>query len=173
MWTKWLANFVICDLSCAHGSTCFVWWFILQTIPKEFKKSLGVLVSLQPSQITADLAFDLHPAHFTASWLPGATKDYQIPWCKIIIWLQVLFFHKVSTELLGKYIYAIWNYKFIPWDCCCNHTNLSLKQIQFLLCNGVFLMFESWPQAWLPWACWVMGCNGAHLSWIKSCCLLF
>ena len=48
MWTKWLINFVICYLSCAHGSICFVWWFILQTIPKEFKKSNGVLVSLEP-----------------------------------------------------------------------------------------------------------------------------
>ena len=50
MWTKWLTNFVICDLSCANGSTSFVWWLILQIIPKEFKKSHCVVVSLQPSE---------------------------------------------------------------------------------------------------------------------------
>ena len=69
MWTKWLTNFVICDLSCARESICFVWWFILQRIPKEFKKSHGVLVSLQPSQSTTALAFDLHPTQFTAGYL--------------------------------------------------------------------------------------------------------
>ena len=35
--------------SCAIGSTSFVWWLILQIVPKEFKKSHCVVVSLQPS----------------------------------------------------------------------------------------------------------------------------
>ena len=39
---------------------------------------------------TTALAFDLHPAQFPTGLLPGSTKNCQIPWCKIIIWLQVL-----------------------------------------------------------------------------------
>ena len=42
-----------------------------------------------------------------------------------------------------------------------------------LLCNFVYLMCKSWPQPWFPWACWEMGCNGAHRSRVKSCGLLF
>ena len=51
---------------------------------------------------TAALAFDLHPAQFAVDWLPGS-KNCQITWWKIIVWLQsLLLFIKFRPKYLAN-----------------------------------------------------------------------
>ena len=170
MWTKWLTNFVICDLSCANGSTSFVWWLILQIISKEFKKSHCVVVSLQPSE--PRLLWPLTCIR-PSGWLPGSTKKCQMPWCKIIIWLQVLMlFIKFRLKCLANIFiqFEITNLYLgiavvITWVCHWNKFSFTVQLCTFIASILTSIMAS--------WACWVTGCNGAHRSWIKSCGLLF
>ena len=67
------------------------------------------------------------PILFAADRLPGSTKDCLIPqWKMIISCCLSLRFDWVTLQIY----YIIWNFIFTPQDCCCNHMNLSLKEIQ-------------------------------------------
>ena len=130
MWTKWLTNFVICDLSRANGSTSSVWWLILQIIPKEFKKSHCVVVSLQPSETRLRWPLTCIRPSFPVAGYMVQQRNVKCHGAKLLYDCRSCCFF-IKTEMFGKYIYTIWNYKFIPRNCRCNHMSLSLKQIQF------------------------------------------
>ena len=92
------------------------------------------------------------PILFAADRLPGSTKDCLIPqWKMIISCCLSLRFDWVTLQIY----YIIWNFIFTPQDCCCNHMNLSLKEIQvccvivYIWCANLYLKhgFPKWQDA--------------------------